>query len=186
MKGKRTGLDFSKHELLITESEGLLVHHLKKPNTQYDNIRYINTNGIMAVTGDYGNYIFCREFHPSAKGFVSDGYWHEKLRIGSYQKISEFDSEGTLSEIERLIKEKEDYGFSEKDIEFLEELKTHVDDEIEYTYEAYRGNSHIDVETIPFVKKPTVQWNYILDGFDEICRRMKESEVEVKTVAETA
>ncbi len=69
---KRTNLDFTKHELLITNQEGLLIHHLKVPNTVIYNVKFINTNGVMVVTGDLGHWIFCREFHPAPDEFVSD------------------------------------------------------------------------------------------------------------------
>ena len=122
MKGKRTGLDFSKHELLCTKSDELTIHHLKKPNTYYDSIKYINTQGIMAVTGDYGNWIFCREFHPSADDYVSSGYWCEKLSIASCQVYKEYDPEETEKEIKRRLKSKvyEDYC-SEKNKEEYKE-----------------------------------------------------------------
>ena len=49
-KKPRTKIDFSKHELLVKESNDLTVHYLKIPNTRTDSIKYINTNGILAVT----------------------------------------------------------------------------------------------------------------------------------------
>ena len=30
MKGKRTGIDFSEHELIVTKNDSVLIHHLKK------------------------------------------------------------------------------------------------------------------------------------------------------------
>lgn len=39
---KRTDIDFTKHEVITTESDGLLIHYLKKPNTIHDSIKYIN------------------------------------------------------------------------------------------------------------------------------------------------
>lgn len=104
-KGKRTGIDFSEHEVIITEQEGLLVHYFKKPNTITHSIKFINTNNILAVTGDFGNWIFCREFHPSADGYVSEGYWNEKLTIKSEQTCSKFDSEETEKELQKMLDE---------------------------------------------------------------------------------
>ena len=40
---------------------------------------------LCVVTGDVGNWMFCREFHPSSKGHVSDYYWVEKLQMSSSQ-----------------------------------------------------------------------------------------------------
>lgn len=54
---KRTNVDFSKHELTINKSDCTTVYYLKKPGTVVDSVRFINTNGILAVNGDYGNWI---------------------------------------------------------------------------------------------------------------------------------
>ena len=73
MNTKRTEVDFSKHVVEITKQEGLFVCYIRVPGTITNSVKFINTNDIMAVTGDFGNWIFCREFHPSATGGVSDG-----------------------------------------------------------------------------------------------------------------
>lgn len=175
MKGKRTGIEFEKHELTIIRQEGLLVHHLKKPDSYLDSIKYINTNGIMAVTGDYSNWIFCREFHPTADGGVSDSYWREKLKIGSCQEPSKFDAERTEEEIKEMLNDAE-HNWSEEVKDYLSELLRITDDELEYTYYAYRQRpSGWDAESVPFVKSVDYHFLAILDGFDEICRRMKEN-----------
>ena len=103
MREKRTEIDFSKHVLTVNKQEGLLVHTLAKPNTYVQSFVFINTNDIMAVTGDYGNWIFCREFHPSKDGYVSDTYWVEKLRIGSCQEPSNFDSQTAQEQVTELL-----------------------------------------------------------------------------------
>jgi len=33
MKGKRTVIDWGKHEVTVAKQDGLLVHHLKDPDT---------------------------------------------------------------------------------------------------------------------------------------------------------
>ena len=176
----RTGIDFSKHEVLITRQEGLLIHHLKKPDTVINNIKFINTNGILAVTGDFGNWIFCREFHPTADGGVSDYYWLEKLHILSSQKGEEYSSEETEKELKRGIRSGlRDYGYKGDELkqakEFYKECITHVDEEWDYIAFAhgYDKPDFIDHEQIPMVEI-TKQWlRIIFDGFDEICNRMK-------------
>ena len=65
----RTDMDWSGHELIITDTEGLLTHYLKKPGTLMNAVMFINTNGVLVVTGDYSNWMFDREFHPSKGGF---------------------------------------------------------------------------------------------------------------------
>lgn len=177
MKGKRTGIEFEEHELIVTRQDGLLVHYLKKPNTIYDNIKFINTNGILAVTGDYSNWMFCREFHPSPNGHVSDYYWIEKLRIASCQEPEKFDSKETETEIKKLLAEEEDLDDEEK--EYLEECLSRVDDEFDYEHYAHRENCgrFQDHENVPYCKKIKRQLMVVFDGFEEICRRMKEEEI---------
>lgn len=176
MKGKRTEIEFEEHELIIIQQDGLLVHHLKKPNTIIDNIKFINTNGILAVTGDYSNWMFCREFHPSADGYVDDGYWKEKLKIHSCQEPSNYDSKRTEEAIKELMND-EERNWSKEDKEYFDGLLFRLDDELEYTYYAYREHpNNWDAESVPFVKTIKPQFLYILDAFDEICRRMKVQE----------
>jgi len=92
---RRTNIDFSKHVLTIDETTNAVIYGFKKPETYHGAIKFINTSGILAITGDYGNWIICREFHPSADGHVSDGYWCEKIRLSSSQKVSDHDPKAT-------------------------------------------------------------------------------------------
>lgn len=172
MNKKRTTLNFDKHILETIEQEGVLIHHLRLPNSFYDSFTFINTNGILAVTGDYNNWIFCREFHPSAKGYVSDSYWAEKLRISSEQQSHEFDSKGTINEIKEMLLENE---YSDEEKEYLEECMDNAQEhELDYTYFAYRElPKKWDTECVPFVKKIKPQLLYVFDAFDEICNRLK-------------
>lgn len=175
MKGKRTGLDFEQHELRITEQDDLLVHYLRKPNTICDSVKFINTNGILAVTGDYGNWIFCREFHPGPNAGVSDGYWKEKLKISSCQEPAKYDADKTENEIKRRISE-DDCPASFK--EYYQELLLQIGDgEINYMYHAFNDAPNgLDCEYIPLVKSVDHWLLCVFDAFDEICRRMKETQ----------
>lgn len=170
-----TEIDFSKHELFELKSDLITIHYLKKPDTICDSVKFINTEGILAVTGDYSNWIFCREFIPDAKNSTSFGYWKEKLKISSCQQVAKYDSTATEEEIKRLIAESDDREEQEE----LEELLKHVDDELDYTYFAFRESklsSRWDFESIPFVKTVDYHFYAILDAFDEICRRLKNNE----------
>lgn len=174
MKDTYTDIKFDKHELIITDTEDLKIWHLKIPGTIENNIKYINTNGIMAVTGDFGNWIFCREFHPSPKDGASEGYWIEKLCIASTQEPRKYDSEKTEARIKEMMKEED---LDEEEKEYLEECLRNVDDELDYAHHAYRNTpSNRDFEYPAFVKSTNIWLLYILDGFDEICRRLKEAE----------
>jgi hypothetical protein len=168
---KRTNIDFSKHELQTISHEGVLIHVLKIPGTNMNCFRFINTQGILAVTGDYGNWIFCREFHPSKKERVSDGYWVEKLGISSEQDGREWDEEGTKAQIKEMLYS-EEYSFSGNIRDYLYELLNHLDDgEQEYVQYAYWNNQGLDYESIPFVKRIKYQLLGVFDAFDEICER---------------
>lgn len=168
--GKRTGIDFSKHEVLITQNEFVNIWHLKKPNTRHDSIQFINTNGIMAVTGDYGNWIFCREFHPDAKTGVSEGYWKEKLHISSCQKPEDYHEEKTRNRIAEMLLE----DISDLDKTFLTDLLMYTENEIEYQYHAFLHlETHLDSESIPYVTETKYWLLAVFDGFDEICERYR-------------
>lgn len=171
---KRTHLNFDKHELIITKNECCSVYYLKKPNTIIDSIKFINTNGILAVTGDYGNWIFNREFHPSEDEYVSDGYWLEKLKIASSQEGQEFSPELTRKQILECL---EEVGVNEEEKEWYESLLENLDCEFDYKNVAYNDKpSDIDFEYIPY-RKVTKYWlQVIFDGFDEICERIAEKE----------
>jgi hypothetical protein len=177
---KRTNVDFSKHELVITEQDGLLIHHLKEPGTVIYNVKFINTNGVLVVTGDVGNWFFCREFWPTADGYVSDYYWLEKLKMYSEQEGEDFSSDLTKKEIEEGINGGlEEYGYEgdklEQAIEYYNELLDYVDlQEWEYVSFAYNNfPNFMDAEDVPFVKEIKVRLKIVFDAFEEICKRLK-------------
>lgn len=187
-KRKRTRLDFSEHVLTETnlrdENTGVRcdIYTFAIPDTSIHKFVFINTHGTLTVTGDYGNWVFCREFHPSEEGYVSDSYWCEKLHISSVQEIAKYSSEETKEALEELIETglEEYYGEGYKNLNKmkkpLKELLSYVDDELEYTYHAYRDydiTEHIDYDMIPFVKKINPRLDYIFDAFDEMCERKK-------------
>lgn len=170
---KRTKVDFSNHELDIVENEHVLIHTLHKNNSNFLNVVFINCQGVLTVTGDFGNWVFCREFHPSADGFVSDGYWVQKLRMASEQTSSQFDREETVKEIQEFRKDYED-DIPEEIAEWLKTLEYYSDDEIEYTYHAYREKpGDIDYESVPFGKKSHIRLEIVFDAFDAICDKLK-------------
>jgi len=173
--GKRTEVDFSEHELIITKNDSLAIWELKIPKSNMEWIRFINVEGHLLVVGDYGDWVFCREFHPSASSGVSDSYWCEKIHIANpNMKCYEFDAEGTAKEIEELLTTSD--NLTEDEIEYLNECKHNLEDgEFDYSYVAYRNNigRFEDSEYVPYVKRINIQLQIVFDGFDEICRRLK-------------
>mgnify|MGYP000915985701 CR=1 FL=1 len=176
---RRTDVDYSRHVLKIRKLDGVLIHQFKRPNSMACSVVFINTCGVMTVTGDFGNWVFCREFHPSGgkDAMVSDGYWNEKARIHSTQELGNYDSEATLEVINEFENEFS-YGngreMNEEEREWVEELKSNVDDEVEYANIAYRQHpSSIDIEDVPFAKKINPQLNCVYDAFDIICELIR-------------
>lgn len=170
---KRTQVDFSNHQLDIIENEHVLIHTLHINNSNCNKVVFINCEGVLTVTGDFGNWVFCREFHPSADGFVSDGYWAEKLRMASEQTTSSFCSEETMKAIKEY-RENFDENISGEEIEWLNTLAYYSEDEIEYTYHAYREKpDNVDYESVPFGKKNHIWLEIVFDAFDVICDKLK-------------
>ena len=170
----RTNTDFSKHVLTETKREDLLVHTLAKSGTTMDSLTFINTNDIMAVTGNYGNWIFCREFHPSGSGKVSDTYWIEKLQLASSQDPYDFDGKKAKEEIEELLQDP-DKSLTDKEKEWLNELSEATDgSEFEYIAVAMNYPSSFLSEMIPKGKITKYWLLVVFDAFEEICHIIKE------------
>ena len=185
----RTGIDFSEHvhrvEIFKSDENEIRIDHFQVGDSKMNYIQFINTDRVLSVSGDFGNWIFCRPFIPDKGGYVSDGYWLEKLRILSTQEAGRYSSDETAKEIKLLIKSGlEDYGYKGAELqavkEWYTELLSYTDDEYEYIYEAYRSYDrpgNIDNESVPFCKEVN-NWLYIIfDAFDEICERLSENKV---------
>ena len=188
MKGKRTGIDFKNHELLTAKQDGLLIHELKKPDTLQGRIRFTNVEDALIVLGDYGHWMFCRQFHPSPDGHVDDYYWIEKLETYSTQKGREYDNDATAKELEKGINGGlEEYGYAGDELDsmiyYYEQCIMHSETEWEYVAFAHGDDKpyFVDHSDVPFVQR-IKQWLLVVfDGFDEVCRRLKDNE-EIKPI----
>ena len=172
---KRTEIDWSDHELLISKTDNLLVHQLKIPDSIMLNVKFTNLKDILVVTGDLGHWMFCRPFHPSPDGGVSEMYWLEKLTWKSCQEPTDFDSEATRNEIRERLDEP---GLSEELIDYYEMIELYVDEGYDGYYYAHAyGNipDGLDSDDVPVVRKTKSQLLCVFDAFDEICRRLKEA-----------
>jgi len=184
MKGKRSGLDFSKHILEAHEStigdEKIWQHYLRIPGQSSLGIRFTNVAGVLLVTGDFGNYVFSRGFLPSAESEkVSDCYWLEKIRMHSIQKPCTYDPDETITRLNEAIIEADD-RFSEEHIEevkeYYEECKNYTGDEWEYIEHA-RNNmpSFMDQsEDLVVGYKLHNQLSVVFDAYDRIIDIYKE------------
>lgn len=172
---KRSTIDFSKHELEIIKNENVLIHILQRPNSSICKVVFINTMGVCSVTGDFGNWIFCREFHPSKDGRVSGGYWDEKLNTHSVQSSDKFNTEQTEKDIDYYVENYVNEDTSQEELDWIERLRQNCDDEYSYINEAYRNHPYdVDTECIPFGKIRNPRLNIIYDAFEEICSRIKD------------
>lgn len=184
----RMNVDWSEHVHTVEvykgpEGKEVRIDSLAKPGTVCGAVHFINAKGIMSVTGDYGNWIFCRPFIPSKHQYVSDGYWIEKLMILSKQKF-ELDMESIEAEVKELVdKGLEDMGYEGDRLKELKEWfgELDTDDELSYLASAFRppyGSPAIDYEMIPHSYKTPVWLEIVFDAFDELCRRVEENEKE--------
>ena len=177
MRESRSGKNFEDWEYNHYQTKwqkGIRIDELRKKGSEYQYIRFTNLQGVCLVTGDYGRWTFCREFWPSGEkdSGVSDGYWCEKIQIYSEQEPYEFDKEATRAAIEQKRDTFEEW--KDEDLEFFDSLLSDIDDELEYTYTAYRNKpSNWDYDDVPFCKDVKPQLKVIFDAFDEICNRLK-------------
>lgn len=172
-------VNFDNHILtIIKESENTTIYDFKIPNTVCERIKFINTNGLLVVTGDYGNWLFCREFHPSPTGSVSSHYWVEKMQYASCQDPKEYSAEDTAEDIQERLNELEEDGYTGEQLQamrsYYEDCLRNVDDFYEYIQSARDYPSFVDSEgTMIIRKRLNIQLEIVFDAFDEICRRMK-------------
>jgi len=183
LREKMTKWDFSEHTHVVEEFKSdkgntVRIDHLRKGSSNHGYVRFVNDDYGLSVFGDFGNWIFCRPFVPSNKGYVCVSYWNEKLKISSSQDHARYDSDETEKEIKELINGRlEEYGHEGEELEKLKDWYTdlldYTDDEIDYMYHAFRsGDSPDDYENVPFAKKGSYQLLIVFDAFNEICRRI--------------
>ena len=155
------------------------VWDLIRPDSEYtQRIRFINSCGTLTVNGDFGNWIFCREFYPSKNGFVSRSYWDEKLQIASVQESHIFCSDETKKLLDEFIKKQQEYyQYKGKEIpeeitEWFDSLDSALFDKIEYESVAYREKpSRFDYDDIPYGEKRHIWLDIVYDAFNELCKR---------------
>ena len=167
---KRTNIDFSKYELKIINNTNIKIHWLKLKDSNIYNVKFINADGVMVVTGDVGNWIFCREFWPCKDSTVSESYWVEKLEMYSSQKATVWNVEQAKSDLEELKNGRE---WSETTIEWFDEaIDACEDNDCFFVAVAGKHLSEIDGELltdIGMVIDPRLE--VVFDAFEEVCSR---------------
>lgn len=171
---------FANHEFRYFKDEYCTIFELKhKKYNQMYRVRFTNTDGKLLVTGDYGNWVFDREFHPSAnksdRAFI--GYFLEKLRTNSAQDACVFNSDVVSEQINEIILD-EEIDLTDDEFAYLKNLLTYTE-EYEYIYHAIHDSvgRFKDGELIPRGKTIKPQLQHIFDAFNEMCDRLIDHDI---------
>lgn len=182
---QKTKIDFSKHEVKTIWENGILIHDFRDPSTPYCGLTFINTCGVMTVTGDFGNWVFSREFHPcpdfdNGNG-VSRNYWDEKLESNSVQSAMVFDTDATEKAIRRFRKEFKgiyDRKMTQEERDWLDDLYNYTREEWRYIYHAYYFRPFsIDAEDVPIGKIRNKSLEAVYDGFNALSKAMAKDKI---------
>lgn len=180
LRKRKTTWDFTKYKLDVVETDNCTIHTIHDNGASCGKVIFINTSGIMAVTGDFYNWIFCREFMPSKEGYVSEHYWCEKLQIASGQSGYVYDSSETEKELNHMISEGcASYGYEGEDLQLMKDYYTdclrYTDNEEEYNVFAHDNLPNFtDYESIINISIVRNQLLIIFDAFNEICNRLSD------------
>lgn len=198
----RTNRDFS--DMIVKTYDNPKIHTKIYEAILNDSniIKFINTNGILLITGCCGVWTFNREFHPSKDGYVVEHYWLEKLKECGNQQISYYSStltkEALESEIEELkyLEAVKEVKAAEKDEfeegawqhkeyindrnninslkkQYYEKCLQEVDNEFMYVQAMTQFmRDEVDTDWHIFYKKIDYNLEVIFDIFEEMCRRM--------------
>ncbi len=182
MIGKRSGVDFKDHKLEIIRNDGVVIYKFKKPNTITQQVIFINACGVLTVTGDYGNWVFCREFYPGGDP-VSDMYWLEKAQISSTQKVEVFDKQATEKALGDAIRDLSKGSWDPQEQDELNEYYVgcldRIYDPMEYEMYAYREYpSFCDPNIAIKIMDTDFSLKVIFDAFDEITQKIKKRDKE--------
>lgn len=177
-----TTIDWSKHILTVLQSDTTVIYTFADPETVIYKVVWIVGNGITAVTGDFGNWIFGAEFYPNIKQ-ANVSYMNGYLRHNSTQEISVWDDDEILESIEDFVNNFESsYGreMDEDELDWIESLKNSSHDEIDYMFTAYRETpNNIETEDVPFSKKLNPYLNSIYDAFNQMCLLVNKNYLEM-------
>ncbi len=189
MNNKRTNWDFSQNILTITEYKNNTVYDFKRPDSIVGRVKITNIEGICLITGDFGRWSFCREFHPLNNATVSEEYWLEKLNQNSTQQPTEWNPNDNKQALYELINElkqefhdeyqKYDHNhnkFKEElddHIEFINDLIGYTEDEIEFiSFAKEHHPNNFDTERIPEYRSIKHQLNIVFDAFEQMAKQL--------------
>lgn len=168
---------FENHIFSIEECGKFTIYKLKHPEySMMYKVEFIVGNNLTVVTGDYGNWVFCREFHPKTGEISSYNYLDEKLEINSVQKSTEFSTEETIKQLKHFVDNfTNNYGreMNEEEREWVDLLDSSVFDEIEYTNTAFREKPNsIDYDEVPFGTRRLRRLEIVYNALDVMCEKI--------------
>jgi hypothetical protein len=181
--GKRSKVDWSQHEhSCLPLGNDCVIDELSIPGKgAFKSVKFINSQGIMAVTGDYGVWVFNREFIPSSQeGEVIEHYWCEKAPSCH---LYDFDPEAThalITEWKNELMEVSEGQLSDNDrkrIEYWDACDEIVDQDSPMYYQVRACDlkpSFLDYDEVPYQKSIKPWLLVVFDAWEEICRRMRE------------
>lgn len=164
-------VDWSKHVVVKEQIDFCTIHTLWIPNSSFNMVRFINAGGICAVTGDFGNWIFCRQFIPHWGQYCDPSYWDEKLQIASQQKAHQYDPYKTDEAIKRRMNSSTCDPVERR---YLNEVMEYVhENEMMYTIQAYNNlPDGYDHDTM-IIEKSRHHWlDVVYDAYNEIVKRI--------------
>jgi len=172
---------FKNHQFVEIKSEHAIIHKFYQPGTNCYGVTFINSCGILAVTGDLGNWIFCREFIPvPTKQGIDDHYWIQKLQISSEQRGRQFSNDLTRKAIIEAKSElSEVFEDKHEAVRYYDSCLWALDnmDDSQYQNHAYGElPSGWDFESVIYKEETIPQLEYVFDAFDAMCIKMKENE----------
>lgn len=158
---------FETHTLCKKELDEVTIYNFKRPNSIIFSVNVVTYKGTTSISGDLGNWIFAREFHPVKGEKISRSYYDEKLQMKSTQKTEEYSEKKATEEIEYL---KEEYSDNDEVLDFLEELEELVYDKNElYNYSYMETPPCLDYEELPTGKVRIERLNLLYDAMDRMC-----------------
>jgi len=172
-------INFSKHDYVKEQDSVASVYTLKLPNDKYTyRVNFINCLGVCTVTGDFGNWVFNREYYPDAKHIGMGGIEYMIEKLGQFCNPYYYDDDLIIGYFERMIKE------------YREELKTCDEEEkdglqnkIKFLQGIPNHGRFLDIEKYLYDSvynftedswKPVHPYLYTIEeAFREMCRREK-------------
>lgn len=180
--------DWGKHKqvenTVFMDGKCVNMYTFADPETNNLAIKIINIEGLCVITGDLGNWIFDRCFHPIAGESVNVPYWLKKLRQNSTQQPCDFDTKETIRQIDEKVKEIEEteHRLQLDKLLYYNDCKMESDNEVTYMAAAINIPECMNNEDIVVGKILNPQLACIFDAFNEMCNRMKPEILTGKTL----